>query len=103
VRESQLALFQGRGDFIVRAVLLIGAGLFVFMGWHPAPDGDRGRTRIGSFPRSLWRRCGGKFAGIGGGLLVAAIWRRACRPELAARNSLSSTTWLTSTWDAAGR
>ncbi|HEY5329613.1 MAG TPA: sodium/solute symporter [Acidobacteriaceae bacterium] len=86
LRESQLALLSSGVVIFVQFTLflLIGAGLFVFYGQHPAvfASGDR------IFPTFIVREMPVGIAG----LLVAAILAAAMSNLSAALNSLSSTT-----------
>ena len=86
LRESQLALLSSGVVIFVQFTLflLIGAGLFVFYGLHPAvfASGDR------IFPTFIVREMPIGIAG----LLVAAILAAAMSNLSAALNSLSSTT-----------
>ncbi len=92
LRESQLALLSsGIVIFVQFALfLLIGAGLFVFYGQHPAllAGGLHGLSPDRIFPTFIVREMP---AGIAG-LLVAAILAAAMSNLSAALNSLSSTT-----------
>ena len=86
LRESQLALLSSGVVIFVQFTLflLIGAGLFVFYGQHPAVFASTDRI----FPTFIVREMPVGIAG----LLVAAILAAAMSNLSAALNSLSSTT-----------
>src|SRR5580658_10407025 len=86
LRESQLALLSSGVVIFVQFTLflLIGAGLFVFYGQHPATFASTDRI----FPTFIVREMPIGIAG----LLVAAILAAAMSNLSAALNSLSSTT-----------
>jgi SSS family transporter len=86
LRESRLALLSSGGVIFVQFALflLIGAGLFVFYGLHPAVFASSDRI----FPTFIVREMPIGIAG----LLVAAILAAAMSNLSAALNSLSSTT-----------
>jgi SSS family transporter len=86
LRESRLALLSSGGVIFLQFTLflLIGAGLYVFYGLHPAVFASADRV----FPTFIVREMPVGIAG----LLVAAILAAAMSNLSAALNSLSSTT-----------
>ena len=100
--ESRLALLSsGVVIFIQFALfLLIGAGLFVFYGLHPAAlIALHGETPTASFPRSSCSRCRWAWRACSS----RRFWRRQCPTSAPRSTRCHRRRWWTSTWMASAR